>query len=102
MSKSYLHLSKVGQVSGVGFFPPDGLALFCYNKLHFNASPCPPTPHMSTADINQFKKVIAMAGRRQCVFLKPVEQVESILGSLGTVFWWLAVILFSDGFRENC
>lgn len=41
--------------------------------------------------------MIAVAGKRQRVFLKPVEQVESISGGLGTVFEWLAVILFSDG-----
>lgn len=41
---------------------------------------------MSTANINQFLEVIAVAGRRQCVFLKPVEQVANILGVLGTVF----------------
>lgn len=62
----------------------------------------PHPPHMSTANINQFKKVIAMAGRRQCVFLKPVEHVESILGGLGAVFWWLAVILFSERNAARC
>lgn len=41
---------------------------------------------MSTANINQFLEVIAVTGRRQCVFLEPVEQVESISGGLGTVF----------------
>lgn len=31
-------------------------------------------------------KVIAVAGRRQGVFVRPVEQMGGILGGLGTVF----------------
>lgn len=57
---------------------------------------------MFTANINQFTNLIAVAGRRQRVFLKPVEQVESILGT--AVSGWLYSCFLMDIGRnaEEC
>lgn len=56
------------------------------------------------ANVNQFLNLIAVGGRRWCVFLKPVEQVESISGSSQWFRGWLCSCFLVDLERnaEEC